>query len=132
MRDKVSRMLRDELADIIANCDIKATVYPDEALLRGVSIADIEFTADLSMAKVFLSILGNSVQKRQVYVWLCSNVGQVRYSLSQRLRELKRLPEISFSLVDTQSAFYFNDLMEEIAPLRSTVIDSGKIAFEDE
>jgi ribosome-binding factor A len=108
-------MLRDELSDIIASGDIKANVYPEERLLRGVTVVDIDFASDLSTAKVSLSILGNSVEKRQVYVWLCNNIGQVRYELSQRLRDLRRVPEIRFVLVDTQSAQYLNKVLDEIA-----------------
>ena len=57
-QQKVARVLRDELADIICTCDIKASIYPSESLLRSVSIADIEFSSDLAFAKVHLSILG--------------------------------------------------------------------------
>jgi ribosome-binding factor A len=119
MQQKVGRMLRDELSDIIASGDIKANVYPDERLLRGVTIDDIDFASDLTTAKVSLSILGNSVEKRQVYVWLCNNIGQVRFELSQRLRDLRRVPEIRFTLVDTQSAQYLNSVLDEIAEANS-------------
>eukprot|EP00600_Ochromonadales_sp_CCMP1393_P009404 CAMPEP_0174969074 /NCGR_PEP_ID=MMETSP0004_2-20121128/8524_1 /TAXON_ID=420556 /ORGANISM="Ochromonas sp., Strain CCMP1393" /LENGTH=203 /DNA_ID=CAMNT_0016218451 /DNA_START=53 /DNA_END=664 /DNA_ORIENTATION=+ len=130
---KVSRILRDELSDIICSCDIKATVYPDEDLLRGVSVASIDFSTDLGHAKVHLSILGNSVEKRQVFVWLCNNMGQIRYSLSQRLKNLRRLPELKFNLVDSQSSFYLNDVMDEIAPSgkNSAMLDANDIDFEE-
>ena len=113
-QQKTARLLRDELTEIICTCDIKAVNYPDENLLRSVSIADIEFSNDLAFAKVYLSILGNSVEKRQIYVWLCQNVGQIRYSLSQRLKNLRRLPEFKFSMIDSQSSFYLNDIIDSI------------------
>ena len=113
-QQKTARLLRDELTEIICTCDIKAVNYPDENLLRSVSIADIEFSNDLAFAKIYLSILGNSVEKRQIYVWLCQNVGQIRYSLSQRLKNLRRLPEFKFSMIDSQSSFYLNDIMDSI------------------
>lgn len=134
LKQKVGRMLRDELTDIICSCDIKANVYPDESLLRGVTISDIEFASDLSSAKIYLSVLGNSVEKRQVYVWLCNNVGQVRYSLAQRLRELRRLPEIRFALADTQSAQYLNKVLDELSLESSGSFDSSEsfIDFEED
>ena len=52
------------------------------------------------------------MEKRQIYVWLCDNMGQIRYSLSQRLKNLRRLPEFKFSLVDSQSSFYLNDIFQ--------------------
>lgn len=76
-QSRFARNLRDELSDIICSIDIKAAVYPDEDLLRATTIVDVEVSGDLSTAKVSLSVLGNSVEKRQVYVWLCDNVGQV-------------------------------------------------------
>ena len=73
---RVARILNIELADIIGDIDIKAKSYPDEDLLRGTSIVDVDLSPDLSYAKVFISVLGNAVEKRQVYVWLCENVGK--------------------------------------------------------
>ena len=112
---KVSRLLRDELSDIITSCDIKATIYPPDELMRSVSIADVEYSTDFSYAKVYISVVGNSVEKRQVFVWLCNNIGQVRYSLAQRLRSLRKLPDIRFSLVDSQSNFYLDSVMDELS-----------------
>ena len=132
-QQKTARLLRDELTEIICTCDIKAINYPDENLLRSVSIADIEFSNDLAFAKVYLSILGNSVEKRQIYVWLCQNVGQIRYSLSQRLKNLRRLPEFKFSMVDSQSSFYLNDIMDSISEdqKKQQTIDIINIDFEE-
>jgi ribosome-binding factor A len=131
MQQKVGRMLRDELSDIITGGDIKANVYPEERLLRGVTIADIDFASDLSTAKVSLSILGNSVEKRQVYVWLCNNIGQVRYELSQRLRDLRRVPEIRFVLANTQSAQYLNRVLDEIAEANSGGGGAGTAGLQE-
>lgn len=131
-KQKAARVLRDELSDIICSCDVQAKVYPDERLLRGVTIADIEFTADMSNAKVFISVLGNSVEKRQVYVWLSNHVGQVRHSLAQRLRDLKRLPQIRFALADTQSEIYLNKVLDEISSRdEESAGDESCVEFEE-
>jgi ribosome-binding factor A len=116
---RASRILRDELSAIIYECDIKSNNYPDDQLLRSVTISDIELTADLSIAKVQLSIFGNSVERRQVFVWLCNNIGQVRHSLARRLRDLRRVPQVSFTLADSQSSLYLNEVMDEIAATKS-------------
>mmetsp|Transcript_23445 Transcript_23445/g.47118 ORF Transcript_23445/g.47118 Transcript_23445/m.47118 type:complete len:187 (-) Transcript_23445:74-634(-) len=133
LKHKVSRVLRDELTDIICSCDIKANNYPPERLLQGVSVVDVDFATDLSVAKVSLSIFGNSVEKRQVYVWLCNNIGQVRYSLSQRLKDLRKIPEIRFLLADTQSSQYLNQVLDEISVenVREGVLSDEIIDFEE-
>eukprot|EP00286_Rhodomonas_abbreviata_P001832 CAMPEP_0181291144 /NCGR_PEP_ID=MMETSP1101-20121128/1806_1 /TAXON_ID=46948 /ORGANISM="Rhodomonas abbreviata, Strain Caron Lab Isolate" /LENGTH=174 /DNA_ID=CAMNT_0023395507 /DNA_START=137 /DNA_END=661 /DNA_ORIENTATION=- len=138
---KVARLLRDELSDIISNRgNVKASVYPDDHLLQSIAIANIDFSADLSIAKVYVSLLGNSVQKRQVFVWLCDNVRQIRHSLSQRLRNLKRLPEITFRLVDTQSSFYLRDMIDGFSSSSSLsshegiskkLLSEGDVEFEE-
>ena len=130
---KVARILRDELVSIITTSDIKAPNYPKENLMRGVSVSNIDFTSDLAIATVYLSILGNSVEKRQVYVWLCNNMGQIRYSLSQRLKNLRRLPVLKFSLVDSQSQFYLSDTLEEISRQQQGPGESEvEVEFEDD
>eukprot|EP01038_Epipyxis_sp_PR26KG_P015188 gene15188-20459_t len=131
LQGKVARLLRDELSEIICECDIKAKVYPSEKLLKGVAIADIELSGDLSMAKVYISVLGNSVEKRQVFVWLCENIGQVKFSLSKRLRSLRKVPEITFSLVDSQATFYLNDIIDEFS-LPPVTVQSAEIDIDFE
>eukprot|EP00607_Mallomonas_marina_P009725 CAMPEP_0182419142 /NCGR_PEP_ID=MMETSP1167-20130531/3543_1 /TAXON_ID=2988 /ORGANISM="Mallomonas Sp, Strain CCMP3275" /LENGTH=178 /DNA_ID=CAMNT_0024593793 /DNA_START=373 /DNA_END=909 /DNA_ORIENTATION=+ len=127
---RISRALRDELTDIIGDVDIKATIYPEEFLLRGTSVVDVDISPDLSYAKVFISVLGNSVERRQVFVWLCENVGQVKYSLSKRLKHMRRVPDIFFKLADTQAASELVSLIEEVAPKSLTL--SEEIDFEED
>jgi ribosome-binding factor A len=81
-------------------------------------------------AKAYISVLGNSVEKRQVFVWLCENVGQIRYSLAKRLRSMRRVPEISFKLSDTKNMMDLVDLIEEISPQNKS--DDDEIEFEED
>lgn len=113
---RVARSLRDELTAIICDIDIKATVYPNEELLRGTSVSEVELSPDLSYAKVFISVLGNSVEKRQIFVWLSENAGQIRFSLAKRLRHMRRVPSISFKLSDNQEKSDLIALIDELAP----------------
>ena len=131
---KAVRVLRDEISDIICSGDIKANVYPDENLLKAVSIINIDLSSDFSIAKITISVAGNSVEKRQIYVWLNDNIGQVRHSLAQRLRTLRKVPQLSFELADTQSVFYLNDVMDNFSSnLPSKGIDSFEsVDFEED
>ena len=130
---RVSRSLRDELSSIICDIDIKAVVYPDENLLRATSIVDVDVSADLTYAKVYISVLGNAVEKRQIFVWLCENVGQVRYSLAQRLKHMRRVPEIFFKLSDNQASADLVSLIDKLTPTSSVRDgDDDEFEFEEE
>ena len=126
---KTARVLRDELSDIICSGDIKANVYPDENLMRSVTVLNVELSADLSLAKVSISASGNSVERRQMYVWLNENIGQVRHSLTKRLRSLRRVPIVSFELADTQSSFYLSEVMDNLS---SSSAMQGADGFDDD
>lgn len=127
---KTARVLRDELSDIICSGDIKANVYPDENLMRSVTVLNVELSADLSLAKVSISASGNSVERRQMYVWLNENIGQVRHSLTKRLRTLRRVPIVSFELADTQSSFYLSEVMDNLSSSSSQA--EGADGFSDD
>lgn len=129
-QSRVARSLRDELSSIICDVDIKAVNYPDENLLKATTIVDIDLSADLTYAKVFVSVLGNSVEKRQIFVWLCENVGQVRYSLAQRLRHMRRVPEIFFKLSDQQGSADLVSLIDSFTPLEKA--DDEEFEFEED
>ena len=94
----------------------------------------VDVSGGLDTATVYISVLGNSVEKRQVFVWLCENVGQVRFELCKRLRHMKKVPEIFFKLADTQAAADLLTMMEEIKDTPPTSIEHAAedIDFEEE
>jgi ribosome-binding factor A len=112
---RIARAIRDELSEIICEGDIKARVYPDEDLLKSTCITDVEISPDLAYAKVFISVVGNSVERRQIFVWLCENVGQVRYELVKRLRHMKRVPDIFFKLSDNRENSELLTLIDKVS-----------------
>ena len=128
---RVARALRDEITEIICNIDIKAKVYPNEDLLRSTSISDVEISPDLSYAKIYISVFGNSVEKRQIFVWLCENVGQVRYSLAKRLRHMRRVPELTFKLDNSQGSA-LAEMLEEIAPSAAEDDEEEFLEFDED
>lgn len=131
-RLRYARILRDELAGVLANYEMKAAVYPPDGLLDGVTISNIEVTGDLERAKVHVTVHGNSLERARVFVWLNSHVGQIRYALAQRLRHMRRVPMLSFSLVDSQSATLFNQAMDEIGQALRTPAPLEEIDFEED
>lgn len=129
---RISRSIRDELAVMICEGDIRATSYPDEDLLKSTCITDVEISSDLTYAKVFISVIGNSVERRQVFVWLCENVGQVRYELAQRLRHMKRIPEIFFKLSDNKESSDLINLIDQVSATSPLNAGSNDDSDDDE
>lgn len=115
MKGKVTRLLFDHLTDIVCNGEVKATTMPDSFLLSSVSIDDIELNADFSLADIFISCYGTAIERREVYVWLCHNAKQIQHRLNQRLRFLRRVPQIIFQLVDAQEEAFMEQAFEEIS-----------------
>lgn len=127
---RICSAMKEELSDIISNGDVRAVQYPPERLLRATSIMKIDISPDLSSAKIFISVLGNSVEKRQVFVWLCENMGQIRYELCQRLRHMKRVPLIVFKLADTKEVADLVALIDEIST-REVAEEEEELEFEE-
>ncbi|RYG67581.1 hypothetical protein EON64_07115 [archaeon] len=131
-RLRYARILRDELAGVLANYEMQAAVYPPDELLDGVTISQIEVTGDLERAKVHVTVHGNSLERVRVFVWLNGHVGQIRYALAQRLRHMRRVPLLSFALVDSQSAALFSQAMEDISQAMQPSRLIEEMDFEEE
>lgn len=105
--------------------------FPAEGLLDTVSIAEIELSNDFQRAKVYISSLGNTVERKQLFVWLNNHAGLVRHSLSQRLRNMKSVPTLTFALVDRQTSNMLNQVMDEIAAEQPSSIPFDEVDFEE-
>jgi len=92
-------------------------------------VCEVDVSVDLTTATVYVSVLGNSVEKRQIFVWLCENVGQVRFELAKRLKHMKRIPTIFFKLANNQAAADLVTIIEEIAP--KEVFNDDVVDFEE-
>lgn len=62
-----------------------------------VSVTDVELSADLRHAKVFVSIFGDAAAKTKTMEGLVSAQGFVRTELAHRIR-LRRIPEVLFRI----------------------------------
>jgi ribosome-binding factor A len=97
----------------------------DEEALTHVVISSIEMNNDMSIANVYLSIGGNAVQRRRIFVWLCKHLGQIRHALHQRMRNFKRVPLVNLNLVDTVSEEYLDSVLDEIATSNARSADAN-------
>lgn len=77
-----------EVADILARkCK--------DPRLQHVTVTDVELNSDLRKARVYVSILGNQVEEKDVEKILNNASGFVRLELGRRL-ELRYTPEVAF------------------------------------
>ncbi|MDO4702784.1 30S ribosome-binding factor RbfA [Tannerella sp.] len=92
--NKIGRLLQKELGDLFQ----KQTKGMPGTL---VSVSAVRVSADLSVAKVFLSIFP-SEKSQELMEAIEANKKTIRYDLGQRVRlQLRRIPELIFFLDDS-------------------------------
>ena len=86
---RVDAEIQKSLAEIISRFD---DVNITGAL---VSIMKVDTTSDFSMAKVYVSVLGDKTKKILIVKKLNENQKTIRYELAHRLK-LRTVPELTF------------------------------------
>ncbi len=86
--DRVADQIRMEVADILMR-KIK------DPRVRSVTVTDVELTADLRIAHVFVTTMETDEAEREVFAGLGNASGFVRAELGRRLT-LRYLPEVIF------------------------------------
>lgn len=86
--DRVADQIRMEVADILMR-KIK------DPRVRSVTVTDVELTADLRIAHVFVTTMETDEAEREVFAGLTKASGFVRAELGRRLT-LRYLPEVIF------------------------------------
>jgi ribosome-binding factor A len=86
--DRVADQIRMEVADILMR-KIK------DPRVRSVTVTDVELTADLRIAHVFVTTMEQGEAEREVFAGLSKASGFVRAELGRRLT-LRYLPEVIF------------------------------------
>ncbi len=92
--ERVAQQMRREVASILER-DMRDPRLQD----RWVSVTDVEVTPDLSLARIYVSVLEGGPTREQALEALQSAAGFVRHALAPRLG-LREMPEIRF-LLDT-------------------------------
>ena len=91
--DRVADQIRMEVADILMR-KIK------DPRVRSVTVTDVELTADLRIAYIFVTTMEKEQAERDVFAGLSKASGFVRAELGRRLA-LRYLPEIVFKRDET-------------------------------
>ncbi|MFD2551478.1 30S ribosome-binding factor RbfA [Bizionia sediminis] len=93
---KIGSVLQRDLVEILQ----KAAIYGG---MQGVliSVSKVKVTADLLVAKVYLSIFPNNKGK-ELLVGIRSNAPLIKHELAQRTRhQLRRMPQLEFFIDDS-------------------------------
>ena len=88
---KIGRLLQKELGEIFL---LQAKAMPGVLI----SVSEVRVSADLSIAKAYLSIFPSEKGKEMIKV-ITENTRAIRYDLGQRIRlQLRKIPELQFFL----------------------------------
>ena len=107
--ERVAETIKREMAEILANR------MRDPRLGAMISVTDVEVTPDLSLARIFVSVLAAEPERDRALEALTHSVGFVRHELAPRLG-LREMPEIRF-LLDTsiQQGARVEELLRRLA-----------------
>ena len=94
--ERIAAQIREELSQMIA------TEVRDPGVGL-VTVTRVKVTADLSLARVYWTVLGETKEKRETAKALNRTVPYLRHLLSQRLT-LRRAPEIKFQYDESVAA----------------------------
>ena len=92
---KIAGILQKDLVDVLQSAARDG--------MKGVliSVTKVQVTADLSQAKVYLSVFPND-KRDSLLEGIKSNTSRIRHELSQRTRnQLRRVPELHFYIDDS-------------------------------
>jgi ribosome-binding factor A len=106
---RVSQSIKRELSQIIRR-DLE-----DERITGIVSITDVECSADIRAAKVFVSVFGDEETQKRTIAALNERVGFIRGEICRRLG-LRFAPEMSFKLdTSLERGAKVSDLINKIS-----------------
>jgi len=86
--DRVASQIQRELAELLRT-DLR------DQELGMVTVSDVEVTRDLSLAKVYVSFLGATLEPKACVGRLTQLVPQLRHELGRRMR-IRVMPELRF------------------------------------
>ncbi len=105
---RVQDLLRAELTDLLLR-DIR------DPRFEGVSVVGVDVSADLSNARVRVSVLADDEERAQVQEALDHAAGYFKVRLAKRLRHMRRVPTLSFQIDrGAEHSQRINDLLENL------------------
>lgn len=112
--ERVNGLLRQELSQLISRS------VKDPRLVGIITVTQVETSADLRHAKVFISVLGSHGQRETTIKGISSASGFMRKELGNRL-SLKTIPHLTFFLDEgLEMAEHIYQLMDDLASERTS------------
>lgn len=113
---RVSQLLTGELAKILRHGHgIKTTDKIDDDVRCKIAVVDVDMSPDLRSAKVFISVYGDVLEKREAYAWCVKNTKSIRMALASELKGMKRVPELYFRDTDIGAAVDLMALIDRVS-----------------
>jgi len=108
-QEKISRAIQRDLAPILSQYSYK--ILPNQL----VTIVDVVATADLGLAKIYVSILNSEDRQKSVDVITMHNK-EIRQLLAQQIgKRIRKIPELHFYLDTTMDqAERINKLLDNL------------------
>src|SRR5579871_3636674 len=106
-QEQLAEVIAEELSDLIR-------MRMKDPRIGFASITDVELTADLRHAKVFVSVMGSEEEQKLSLASLTRASGFLRHELAQRLT-IRHTPELSFKLDQSiERGVHLVDLMNKV------------------
>lgn len=113
--ERIAKLLQREVADIL-------TTEYREQLQPMVTVTDVRVTKDLSIAYIYISVLGDtSAQRQAAFKQLESLLPELRTVLAGRIRhQVRSIPELRLFLDESlEKAQHLEDLFDRIRAERA-------------
>ena len=105
--ERVRSLLKKEVSDIIFN------QFKDPRV-GFVTVTDVELSADLRNAKIFVSVMGDEEEKKNTLNVLRNGTGFIRTEIGKRIR-LRHTPELLFKIDNSlEYGAKINSLLEQV------------------
>lgn len=108
-RERVATLIQQEVADLL-NTEFR------EITQSLVTVTEARVTSDLSVANVYVSIMGATEEERQIaFGQIESAAAEIRSALASRIRhQVRTIPELRFILDESlERAQHIEDLLEK-------------------
>jgi ribosome-binding factor A len=106
--DRIEEQLRIELSEIIER-EIQ------DPRIGLTTVTSVKVSPDLRHCRVFVTVLGNSEDRKKALEGLRSAASFVRRSLSKRLHHMRRIPELSFDYDEAvEKGIRIEELLDQI------------------
>lgn len=107
---RVNDLIREEISSMLMH-DVK-----DPRISGLLSVTEVQTSADLKHARVFISVMGSEDEKKRVEEGLAAATGFLRRGLGERI-SLRYTPELSFQRDDSiEKGSRLLRLINQVAP----------------